>query len=401
MSVKWNDRRSRWQAWWRDEHGKPHSKDFLRRQGDDGADAFERLVRAEVDKRRKKVRHTAASLGAHVEAWLSRARLRVAEQTLVGYRSTLAAFLEPLYVLQLHEVTRTKLEERLGELNQPGEGGRSKRKKTTLRRYVVTARLLFSEAARGGFIAADPTEGLVKALGKHQRSATVRSLSFDNFSSLLYSFRGHRFEWAVGLMGLAGLREGEALALRRDDVDFERKQIHVERTAIRYGSGIGPVKGRRAAFVPMAPQLADILERELSHWPERQEWFMPEMAKASPREVGRLLALLYRTIRDKGKRLGFRATPHMLRHSLGASLIARGASPVLVRDQLRHADIGTTVQTYAVGARVEPVALDALAKDLLPHPGGDYSHDPETVKHRERQAQEREAEDERRQARGE
>ncbi len=56
-----------------------------------------------------------------------------------------------------------------------------------------------------------------------------------------------------------GTRRGEALALRWEDIDFERRRIYVRRTVKLGGRGTKEPKNRRAKFVP----LSDILETAL------------------------------------------------------------------------------------------------------------------------------------------
>ncbi len=63
---------------------------------------------------------------------------------------------------------------------------------------------------------------------------------------------------------LAGVREGEARALYVNDLDFERRTIHIQRTAKDKGqagaSKVGPVKDHESRFVPMSDDLRPLLK---------------------------------------------------------------------------------------------------------------------------------------------
>jgi integrase len=72
------------------------------------------------------------------------------------------------------------------------------------------------------------------------------------------------------LSGLCGLRFGEAVALRRRDVDLELGMVHISRTAVRSGGRktTGPPKtdaGRRSVAMPRA--VADALHAHLEAFP--------------------------------------------------------------------------------------------------------------------------------------
>jgi integrase len=58
---------------------------------------------------------------------------------------------------------------------------------------------------------------------------------------------------------MTGLRQGELLALRWRDIDRQAAKIHVRRNYVR-GDWLTPKSGKARA-VPMAPSLADALDR--------------------------------------------------------------------------------------------------------------------------------------------
>ncbi len=67
----------------------------------------------------------------------------------------------------------------------------------------------------------------------------------------------------------------------------------------------------------------------------------------------------------KQAQLPLHFTPHCLRHSYAAILLAEGVSPVYVREQLGHATIELTVSTYGRWLKKKaPGALDRL--DCVP-----------------------------------
>ncbi len=104
---------------------------------------------------------------------------------------------------------------------------------TVKRLYGVLKTVLPSEAMRG-----------VKP--PHVQQDEMHVLSKAQVMRLLDTVRGDRFEVAYVLGALCGLRIGECLALRWDDVDFEQGCLRVQRTVWRVeGQGIPAQDGEQ------------------------------------------------------------------------------------------------------------------------------------------------------------
>ncbi len=78
-------------------------------------------------------------------------------------------------------------------------------------------------------------------------------------------------------------------------------------------------------------------------------------------------------------------SPHSLRHTFASLLLADGVSPAYVQEQLGHASITLTVDTYGRWLRKRaPGALDrldspALGSSLVAAGGGDASEGPQVA----------------------
>ena len=157
---------------------------------------------------------------------------------------------------------------------------------------------------------------------------------------------------------LSGLRRGELLGLRWQDVDFETETINIVQ-ASQYVSGFGvfvdtpknktssrPMKLSRSAF---------ILLREYQTWQQEQReicgsyWkdvdgriFTTEEGK--PIHPDSLTKWLGKFI----KRAGLpHASVHSLRHTYASLMIADGTPLVVVSKRLGHAQVSTTANIYA------------------------------------------------------
>jgi integrase len=68
------------------------------------------------------------------------------------------------------------------------------------------------------------------------------------------------------------------------------------------------------------------------------------------------------SLRRNGKKVGILCTPHMLRHWYATMLVSRRINPEIARQQLRHADLKTTLGYYAQVAKAD---IDAVVTDLF------------------------------------
>lgn len=131
-------------------------------------------------------------------------------------------------------------------------------------------------------------------------------------------------------MMYAGLRIGEACAITAKDLDGDRlrvdKQIQMlHRTGKPTVVKTVPVKSREADVVVPA-----MIQQVV---PALQDTAKPDVVRESLRRAGR--------------KVGITLNPHMLRHWYATTLLARGASLVLVARQMRHSDVSVTLRTYA------------------------------------------------------
>ena len=91
-----------------------------------------------------------------------------------------------------------------------------------------------------------------------------------------------RFYPALATLFYTGLRRGELLGLKWEDVDFERRRLHVRRAYVK-GSITTPKSGhgRHAAVAPpLASLLMDVLAQRRREslgfgWAETPEWVFP------------------------------------------------------------------------------------------------------------------------------
>lgn len=194
----------------------------------------------------------------------------------------------------------------------------------------------------------------VKALDEHQAPRflqTARATEPGHY--LLFRF-----------MLATGVRPGEVLALKWEDLDLIGRKALVRRGVTRNKEG--PTKTGKHRTVDLAKGLTAELQAwdveskaiALRRGAERATWVFPSRF-GRPKEQRTLEHACKRILSAAG--LPAYHTPHHLRHTYASLQLARGVSPRYVQLQLGHASLRETTETYGRWIpMVDMAAADAL-----------------------------------------
>ena len=152
------------------------------------------------------------------------------------------------------------------------------------------------------------------------------------------------------LAGYTGLRLGELLALRWEDVDLDTRRLIVHRAV---SAGVeGPTKSWQARIVPLADPAAEALDRlrAREHYTERDDYVF--CSRLGRRLDASAVRRRYDRARDAAglRKLRF----HSLRHAAG-SLVAREADARFVQAFLGHSRLSTTERYLHAKSRPQDV----------------------------------------------
>ena len=186
----------------------------------------------------------------------------------------------------------------------------------------------------------------------HVRQSAKRSkvpivLDVEEIAALLQLLK-EPARTAVFLDVMTGLRVGELLALKWEDVDFEKSQISVTRSIVMQHIGDCKTEASRKP-VPLDSRLAEAMNhwRKISPYPRPDDWVF-----ASPHSNGRLPywpGAFYRAhILPAAKILGIEGIGwHTFRRTNATLLKANGEDVKTVQELLRHANSLVTMNLYA------------------------------------------------------
>ena len=169
--------------------------------------------------------------------------------------------------------------------------------------------------------------------------------------------RGHRLEALLTLALTTGMRRGELLALRWQDINFDTKSLHIVRTLSRL-VGYGFIetepktsKSRRKIILPGL--VLDLLKQHRAHQLEERlkagaQWHDHDLVFSNTHGgfliADRLREMLQQLLKEAGlPYIRF----HDLRHSAATLLLGMGVHPKVVQELLGHSAISMTMDTYS------------------------------------------------------
>ncbi len=180
---------------------------------------------------------------------------------------------------------------------------------------------------------------------RHRRNSFPNVLGQDKLVELFAAVRQPKYRALLMTCYAAGLRIGEACALRVEDIDSKRMLIRVRHA-----------KGSKQRYTVLSQQLLLVL-REYWKVDRPPEWLFPNEGK-SPHISPEKVRQVFRKVREEVG-LAKWCTPHTLRHSFATHLLESGEELVVIQALLGHSTIQTTT-TYT------HVRTDHLAKVISP-----------------------------------
>ena len=160
----------------------------------------------------------------------------------------------------------------------------------------------------------------------------------------------------VHLMAYTGLREGEALALKWSDIDFEEKKIFVNKTAVR-------IEGKEHLQTPKTKNSKRVISIDSNTLSILKEWRKDQIKtyfKNSKHfegeenfiftnkwgdwvRINNFIRYFKRFIADNNLK---EITPHGLRHTHASLLFSAGVEPKNISDRLGHSTVQITLDLY-------------------------------------------------------
>jgi len=356
-----------WRARYRDESGREHSKHFTRK-GDAQRwlehVAASRIAGNYVDPSAGRISFSAFYLQwADRQVWASNTRRAM----------DLAAGSVPFGDVPLRTVRRSHIEQWIKSMLTITDARPRPLAASTIHTRVNNVRAVLRAAVADQVIAKDPSQG-IRLPRRRKRDAAMRIPQPGEVGALL-EHAEPSFKAFVAVCAFAGLRLGEAAALKVSDVDFLHRRLSVERQVQRAPKGsveIRPPKYGSERQVILPDGLLDLLGKHVGTHvsaPTPDGWLFTSLGSDLPPHQNTIGHRWRSTLKAAGL-TGIKL--HDLRHFYASGLIAAGCDVVTVQRALGHSSATTTLSTYAhlwpnAEDRTRSAAAEMLAQAVKAH----------------------------------
>jgi integrase len=370
---------------WAIEARHPQANTKIQRRGFSTAAEAQRhakQLRLELIQRGKPAADSRIKLGQLAEEYFSSLEGSVRPHTLANYRYTLVKYFLPTFKhLYVADIVEPQLTELLVSLSKRGLFPGTV---NTIRARIIG---LFSYAVRRRLLQFNPAKETrcVRRLDDSQTAVRER-LSASEARELLERAKGTELDVFIALCLGLGMRKGEALGIRIEDVDLESGLIFIRRSRgqQRYSGPDGKMRCREedgltktessTRAVPINRIVLEAIMRSAALANRQQGDYLV----SSPSGLPMSLSMLHKRYKGLYAVDGLRYVRiHDLRHSAAHLSLEAKAPLEAVSQALGHSSLEVTKRIYAPKVRLlDDLFSSALADSLSPElrlSGGDVS----------------------------
>ena len=320
--------------------------------------ASEYLLQANNDMNNGSFRpETKMKLGEYLTNWLETysqtAELR--PNTVSSYRTHLFKYIIPkIGMIHIQQLNSQRIETFYAELRK---NGRTKSEKGLSSTTISYINRILNEALKHAvshhIISRNPIDDIIKKPTRSRYIGTTYTV--QEVQKLLELEMPPALRTAIALAGFAGLRRGECLGLRPEDIDAENNILHIRRqvTVPNNTPTVQELKTENSTRdIIMIPALRKIIDEQLAHNNKQQKylgssyhndgWLIcnDDGSIMNPNYLTHHFSTLIRSRHLKKIRF------HDLRHTCASLLLEAGVDIKTVSTILGHSSISTTADTY-------------------------------------------------------
>jgi len=237
----------------------------------------------------------------------------------------------------------------------------------TILNVIGTLRSMLSTAKKWGYLAADFSSA--DLVVPQQSEKQLRFFTPEQARRIIEDAE-QPWKALYAISAMCGLRPGEVLGLKWDDIT--ENEIHIHR-ASSFGKLHSTKTKSSASTVPLPEPLRTILDEYRKVWKPNAEHLLFATRNGRPQTTNKVAELrLYPLLKKLGiSQCGLNG----FRHTHASLLLSSGASPMTAQRQLRHADPLTTLRNYAhvIGAEQREAAerVAGILRPTLATSGGE------------------------------
>jgi integrase len=302
------------------------------------------------------IAHHKLTLGEWLDTWLREYKKpRVRPSTFDSYEMLVRRHLKPaLGHIPLQDVRPEHVQHYCNEKTQQGLEAKTLRLHTVILSNALTRAEKHQLVARNVCRLVEPP----RQIRKHRRTLATQQMT----TQLLPTLKGHRLYAAFLTLFMMGLRRGELLGLRWQDVDWKAEVLHIRQTLARVKNHEAghtqlifqePKTAHSRRTIPLPEGCLTALRQHWAHQAEEKlllgqayndhglVFCRADGRPIDPRALNRSFTQVLAQAGLPPIRL------HDARHTFATWLLEHGVSPKVVQTMLGHSSIAITLDIYS------------------------------------------------------
>lgn len=306
-------------------------------------------------------------LSSWVQQWLTLYCTNLAKTSICGYEGQIKRYLDPyLGNIQLKALQNHHVQSWVNALYVKGLSPK------TIRNVYLNLHSAMVKAKNLKMINDNPCDGTV--LPKREK-IKYNIYTTEEINDMLEKAKGTSMYFPLLLESMSGLRRGELLALRWEDIDLDKKVMHIHRNRVYAGGMVHekpPKTETSIRDITFGDRMKEAFAEEYQKYLEdkeaygvlfKNEGYVIRQGNGAPYHPQSWKCKWQRFTDDKG-------LPHIrfhdLRHSHCTALIESGVPIKTVQYRMGHASIQTTLDIYAhCTAKMQHDAADRMDEILF------------------------------------
>ena len=279
------------------------------------------------------IKRSGMTLGSYATSWIERKR-KVKETTMVNYRLYIHNYIIPdLGHKYIDQISSSDVQAMLDK--------HTDKAKKTLKEIKELLKQIFKYAISDGLVKKNPCDS-VDIVIPSDKETKREALPLDDYKDIIKNLclLTQRDQIFLGLFIYTGMRRGEVIGLRWEDIDFDHGEIHVCINATYPGSNVPTITTPKTKAgtrtIPLDPELEQILRPAKS-----QGYVVSGDAPMTITQVKSTMKRIQKKINLHG------ATLHVLRHSFLTYAVGETTDYKTVQGISGHADVFTLMNRYA------------------------------------------------------
>lgn len=329
----------------------------ISRRGKSKSEAKRRVLEAIEEKKKTKIYDKKIKFSIFSEHWLKQYNLRGNKGTTIEYREYCISILNTyLDRKAMTDIDTLELQNIFNELFNKGTA------RSTLLGIRNVAKMIFSFAEKIGLIENNPVE----AVFVPKKQQTIEEINGDDISKLylesneLTSFLSYVddyknivFKTIIYLIAFTGMRPGEAIGLKYNDIDLENKTINIHKTVyakkgVKGDFELTPPKTASSVRIVDIDELVVEKIEYLYKFRKDRGWKVSDFVFGDEKGVPPTVKLLNQAVRRIGAKTSIKKQfrTYILRHTHISLLAEAGVDLNYIMNRVGHKNSNTTTKIY-------------------------------------------------------